>query len=230
MRVAAEKADAGAPDGFLVTADQQTAGRGRLGRAWLSEPGSGLYLSLVLRPQVTPAKSLALTLAAGLAVARGVGKTCGVKCDIRWPNDVLIGEKKLAGILVEMTADENRVRHVVLGVGININQQAMPPELEATATSLRIETGCEWARDLVLDAILGELSRYYEMFLERGTPAVVEAFSRASSYVQGKRVRIEGAGEELTGVTAGLDSAGMLLLRDDDGVVRPVVAGSVRPL
>ena len=229
MRVAAERAEQGAPEGLLVTADRQTAGRGRLGRSWMSDAGLGLYLSLVLRPPVAPADSLALTLASGLGVSRGIGRICGVKCDIRWPNDVLIGERKLAGVLVEMTANHDRVRHVVVGVGVNVNHESMPGELQEIATSLRMETDCEWARDLLLAAVIEDLERYYAMFLERGTPAIVEAFTRASTYVKGKRVRIEGAGEDREGVTAGLDEAGMLLLEDAGGI-RPVVAGSVRPI
>lgn len=228
MRVASEQADQDAPEGFLVTADRQTAGRGRLGRSWTSDPRVGLYFSLVLRPPTAPAQSLALTLACGLGVARGIGRTTGVKCDLRWPNDVLIGDSKLAGILVEAATDQDRLRHVILGVGINVNQEAMPSELEDIATSLRIETDREWARDLLLTAVLEELERYYAMFLERGTAAVVDAFARASTYVRGKRVRIEGAGPERRGVTAGLDAAGMLLL-NEDGRIRPVLAGSVRP-
>ena len=228
MRLAAEQAEEGAPEGCLVVSDRQTAGRGRLGRSWMSEPGVGLYFSLVLRPPVAPAQSLPLTLACGLGVARGVGRTTGVKCDIRWPNDVLIGDRKLAGVLVEAATDRDRLRHVVLGVGINVNHESLPDDLSEIATSLRIETEREWARDLLLDAVLEELERYYAMFLERGTPSIVEAFGRASSYVRGKRVRVEGAGPERRGVTAGLDAAGMLLL-DEDGRTAPIVAGSVRP-
>jgi len=230
MRLAHERAEAGAPEGLIVTADEQTAGRGRLGRPWHSRPGDGLYFSLLLRPPVSPARALTLTLACGLGVARGVGRTCGVKCDLRWTNDVLIGEKKVAGILVESAAEEAQLKHVVVGIGLNVNHEELPEELAEIATSLRIETGCEWARDLVLQSVLEELDRYYTLFLERGAPAVVEAFGRASSYVKGKRVRVEGAGDEIEGVTAGLNADGMLLLRREDGRVEPVVAGSVRPV
>ena len=227
MRVAAEHAEAGAPEGFLVVADRQTAGRGRLGRSWQSDPGVGLYFSLVLRPALTLARALPLTLACGLGVARGVGRTCGLQCDIRWPNDVMIGDHKLAGILVESAAQEDRVRYAVVGVGINVNQEELPEELAEIATSLRIETDKEWARDLLLSAVLDEIERYYDLLLDKGSPGVIEAFTRASSYVRGKAVVVEGADRQ--GVTAGLDPDGMLLL-DEDGVIAPVTAGSVRPL
>jgi BirA family biotin operon repressor/biotin-[acetyl-CoA-carboxylase] ligase len=229
MREAARRANEGAPEGTLVTADEQTAGRGRFGRAWASEAGVGLYFSLVLRPPVAPASSAALTLACGLGVARGIGDAAGVVCDIRWPNDVMLGGKKLAGILVEMTAEADRLRHVVAGVGVNVNQERVPEDLAETATSLRIETGCEYLRDAVLEAVLRRLDDYYRMFCERGPAPVIEAFTRASSYAKGKRVVIEGAGRPLEGVTAGLDSKGQLLLRTTEGKIEPILAGSVRP-
>ncbi len=230
MRVAAEKAAAGEAEGAVVVADQQLSGRGRLGRQWHSPPGSGLYFSLILRPNVAPAQSMPLTLAVGLGVARGIGETCGLRCDIRWPNDVLLSEKKCAGILVEMAAERNTVQHVIVGVGVNVNQPSLPDDLADIATSLRIETGCEWARDLLLEAILRQIERYYGVFLERGTAAIVEAFSRASSYARGKRVSVERIDEPLEGVTAGLDASGVLLLRTASGETVSIIAGSVRPL
>jgi BirA family biotin operon repressor/biotin-[acetyl-CoA-carboxylase] ligase len=230
MREAARRAAEGAPEGTLVSADEQTAGRGRFGRIWRSEPGVGLYFSLVLRPRVAPADSAALTLACGLGVARGVGDAAGVVCDIRWPNDVMLRDRKLAGILVEMNAEGDRLRYVIAGVGINVNQETVPEELAETATSLRIETGCEYLRDAVLDAVLRRMDDYYRMFVERGPAPVIDAFTRASSYAKGKRVVIEGAGRPLEGVTAGLDSRGQLLLRTTEGKIEPVVAGSVRPV
>ena len=230
MREAARRAAEGAPEGTLVTADEQTAGRGRFGRAWSSEPGVGLYFSLVLRPAVAPAASAALTLACGLGVARGIGDAAGVVCDIRWPNDVMLGEKKLAGILVEMNAEADRLRHVIVGVGVNVNQETVPEELAEIATSLRIETGCDYHRDALLESVLRRIGDYYRMFVERGPAPVLEAFARASSYVKGKQVVIEGAGRPLEGVTAGLDASGQLLLRTPNGKVEAIVAGSVRPL
>lgn len=189
----------------------------------------GLYFSLVLRPPVSPAASAPVTLACGLGVARGVGDAAGVACDIRWPNDVMLNGKKLAGILVEMTADAERLRYVIVGVGINVNQQSVPSELADIATSLRIETGCDYLRESALEAVLRRMNDYYRMFVERGAQPVVEAFTRASSYAKGKRVAVEGAGRPLRGVTAGLNATGQLLLRTDDGTIQPILAGSVRP-
>ena len=230
MREAAQRADAGCPEGTLITADEQTVGRGRLGREWHSPARSGLYFSLVLRPPVAAAQAMSITLACGLGVARGIGRACGQQADIRWPNDILLGGKKCCGILVDLVAGGDRARYVVVGVGVNVNQESFPPELEAIATSLSRETGCEWARDVVLESILTELEKYYGMFVERGASAVVEAFTRASSYAKGRRVEVESSSQSIRGVTAGLDERGILLVRRDDGVVVPVLTGGVRPL
>ena len=229
MLKATTLAEADAPEGTVVIAEQQTAGRGRLGRSWISEPGVGLYFSIVLRPPMPAAQSAILTLAIGLGVARGIGEACGRLCDIRWPNDVLLDGKKCSGILVEMAAEDERVRYAVAGVGINVNQAQMPAALADTATSLRIETGGEYVREVVLDKVLRNSERYYEMFLERGPRAIVNAFSRASSYARGKRVAIETGKEVIVGTTDGLDDAGVLLLKRDDGSLEPILAGSVRP-
>ncbi len=230
MREAAEWAAEGAPEGALVTAAEQTKGRGRLGRGWTSQAGVGLYFSLIVRPKVTPAQSTVLTLACGLGVARGIGEACGLHCDIRWPNDILIADKKCCGILVEMDADGDQVGSVIIGVGVNVNQPSLPEELRDIATSLRIATGCEYVLDVVLQSILAQLERYYDMFLERGAPAVIKSFERASSYVRHKRVVVTAMPGEIEGVTAGLDSSGVLLLLTDDGEIRPILAGSVRPV
>lgn len=230
MREAAQRADAGCPEGTLISADEQTGGRGRLGREWHSPARSGLYFSLVLRPPVAAAQAMSITLACGLGVARGVGRACGQQADIRWPNDILLGGKKCCGILVDLVANGDQARHVVVGVGVNVNQDSFPPELDAIATSLSRETGCEWAREVVLDSILVELEKYYGMFLDRGAGAIVEAFTRASSYAKGRRVEVESASQSIRGVTAGLDERGILLVRQDDSVIVQVLAGGVRPL
>ncbi len=233
MRVAAELAREGCPEGTVVIADRQTAGRGRLGRSWLSEAGSGLYLSAVLRPGCPPARVPLLTLAAGLATKEALERIAGVKCDIRWPNDILVAGRKCCGILVEMDSSASHVAHVIIGIGINVNQIGFPPELAGQATSLRIETGRRWARRTLQAAVLARLERQYERYQAVGAKPILRAFRQASSYVDGRRVVIEGVstgqGVPTSGVTAGLDPTGALLLRADDGTVAPVVAGSVRP-
>ena len=233
MRVAHECARDGCAEGTIVTADLQTAGRGRLGRTWISEPGLGLYLSVVLRPKCRPDAAPILTLVAGLAVKEALEEVTDLSCDIRWPNDILIRERKCCGILVEMETNRSRVDYVVVGIGINLNHMEFPPELRTTATSLRMETGRQWTSESVLQPLLRSLEACYELHRTVGAAPILEAFQRASSYATGRRVVIEGLPPESSGpnrgVTAGLNSRGMLLLRAEDGSVVPIVAGSVRP-
>ncbi len=230
MRQAAELAARGEPSGAVVVAEEQTAGRGRLGRTWVSPPEAGLYFSVILRPPLAAADAAVLTLALGLATGRAIHRVAGLACDLRWPNDVLLNGRKCAGILAELDADGGRLRHVIAGIGVNVNHAAIPAELAETATSLRLQTGCEYSRETLLAETLAEVDRYVGILAERGPAAVVELFTRASSYAAGKRVVVVNGGAEIAGSTAGLTAAGLLLLRRDDGTVAPVVAGSVRPL
>ena len=230
MRRAAELAEEGEPAGAVVIAEEQTAGRGRLGRSWISERGSGLYVSLILRPRLSAADAAVVTLAMGLAVSRAIHRLTNVACDLRWPNDVLLGGRKCCSILTEMVAEDDQVRYVITGIGVNVNHTDLPAELVETATSLRLATGCEYSREALLAEILNEADRYMSILVERGPAAIVELFTRASSYAEGKRVVVLNGAEEIAGSTAGLTAAGGLLLRRDDGAVMPIVAGSVRPL
>ena len=230
MTEAQRVAEAGAPEGAIVIADTQTAGRGRLGRSWISEPGVGVYFSLILRPAIPAPRLPVLTLAVGLGVADGIERTCRVDCDLRWPNDVLLDAKKCAGILVEASSEAGRARHLLVGVGINVNHATVPTELADIATSARIETGCEYDREEVLHHVLRGVERYYGMFLDEGIDAIAHSFTAKSSYVLHKRVAVLSGSEEIHGTTAGLDPTGMLLLETDDGRIEPILAGSVRPI
>jgi BirA family biotin operon repressor/biotin-[acetyl-CoA-carboxylase] ligase len=230
MRLAAELAERGEPHGALVIAEEQTAGRGRFGRSWASPPEQGIYCSLILRPGLAAADAPVITLALGLAVASAIRQTAGLECDLRWPNDVLLSGRKCCGILTELSADRGRVKHIIAGLGINVNQTEMPPELESTATSLRRELGRALPREPLLAAVLNEVDRFLAILVERGAPAIVELFTRASSFACGRRVAILNSTVEMKGTTAGLTPTGILLLRRDDGVTVPVLAGSVRPL
>ena len=142
--------DSGAPDGMVYVADEQTAGRGRGAHGWESPPGSGLYVSVLLRPRLVPADALWLSLAAGLAVHDAVARVASLDADLRWPNDLLFGRRKFCGILSELNAEVTRIRHMVIGIGINVHQQQFPPELRELATSLYIETGRDWPRQELL--------------------------------------------------------------------------------
>ncbi len=232
MNDATTLAAAGEPHGTIVAAEEQSAGRGRFGRAWYSEKGAGLYFSMILRPALPAAAAPMLTLAAGLAVRGGVAQVTGRNADIRWPNDVLLEGLKCAGILLELTAEPERIKHVILGIGINVNQDDLPGDLRGEATSLRMTCGRMFKRAEVLEAVLHGLDASLTRLLAPGGRAATAAeFERQSSFARGRRVRVEEGGVVITGVTDGLDGAGYLLLRrDDTGAVEPVYTGRLRPV
>jgi BirA family biotin operon repressor/biotin-[acetyl-CoA-carboxylase] ligase len=221
-----QQAEAGAPEGTVYFADEQTAGRGRGAHQWSSPPGSGLYVSVLLRPQIPPADILWLSLAAGLAVRDAIAQVTSLECDLRWPNDLLFGRRKFCGILTELNAEVTRIRHVVIGIGINVHQELFPPELRDIATSLHIETGRAWPRQELLAALLQSLHREVSALSHEASLSILKRLERASSWVRGKRVRVE-EGNGFSGVTEGLDARGFLRVRAIDGL-RTVYSGGVR--
>ncbi len=227
--VAMEAAAAGAPEGSVFLAEQQTSGRGRGSHQWHSAESSGIYCSLILRPALPPADVLVLSLAAGLAVQAAVQDVDSrVMADLKWPNDLLIGGKKFCGILTEMSAEATRVRHIVVGIGINVNQMRFPEELQQTATSLHLMSGSEWSRIELCTALLKSLDREYRALLDgRDAQAeILRRFEEKSSSVRGRRVRIEENGG-FEGVTEGLDPRGFLQVRTGEGL-RIVYSGTVK--
>lgn len=226
--VALHLGEAGEPHGTVVLAEEQSAGRGRAGRSWSSEKSAGIYCSVLLRPSIVPAQAPMLTLLAGLAARDAAAEELDSLPDIRWPNDLLAGGRKFAGILTEMHAEPDRVRYAVIGMGINVNQQKMPEALTEVATSLRIETGRSHSRLELLIRLLRQLDRYYNQFLAEGPAPILRRFAQVSSYCKGKRVRITTAAESFTGTTAGLDSLGLMrVVRDDGGDTVAVLSGDV---
>lgn len=218
----------GAPRGTVVIAEEQTAGRGRLGRSWYSEKASGIYASVLLRPPMPPAAAALLTLAAGLATWHAVTEQTGLAPDIRWPNDLLLNGRKFAGILTEMQAEPDRIQFVVVGMGINVNHERFPAELGSVATSLRLESGRVHSRLELLVRLLLKLEGYYNRFVSAGPAGLVEEFTRLSSFARGKRVTVRTATEAFTGTTDGLEPSGLLRVRREGGGVELVVAGEVR--
>jgi BirA family biotin operon repressor/biotin-[acetyl-CoA-carboxylase] ligase len=221
-------AAAPAPEGSVYVAEEQTAGRGRGGHGWHSARSAGIYCSVVLRPQVAPADVLMLSLAAGLAVRQAVEQVTGLRADLRWPNDLLLGGKKFCGILIEMNAEATRVRYAVVGMGINVNQEAFPPSI--AATSLRMESGRTWSRVELAAALLKSLDREYRRLPDATARNDVRLrFEQNSSSARGRRVRVEEDGGGYEGVTEGLDERGFLLVRTDAGV-RTVLSSGVREI
>ncbi len=222
MTKAAEYADAGAPSGTIILAEQQTAGQGRHGHAWHSEPGNGLYLTRILRPHLEPDDLPVITLTLGLATAEAIMQTTGVAVDLRWPNDVMVGSRKCAGILAQWADGV-----LLAGIGINVNHPEFPPEIAHLATSLRLESkGRAHDRELLLTNLIGSLDQNLDTLQRYGREPVLNAFTQASSYVRGRRVVVD---DRDTGVTDGLDARGFLFLRRDDGSRTLILAGGVRP-
>jgi BirA family biotin operon repressor/biotin-[acetyl-CoA-carboxylase] ligase len=227
--VAMHLGEEGEPHGAVVLAEEQSAGRGRAGRKWISEKSSGISCSLLLRPAIPTSHAPLLTLVAGLAARDAAAEDLANAPDIRWPNDLLVRGKKFAGILTEMRAEPDRMHYAVVGIGMNVNQTKMPAEISDIATSLRIETGKVHSRLELLVRLLRHFDRYYNQFLAEGSAPIIRRFSQVSSYAQGKRVRITTATETYTGSTAGLEPSGVLRVARDDGRgIELVLSGDVQ--
>ena len=203
--VAAMLAERGGAEGLVVIADRQTAGRGRLGRSWESPVGAGIYLSAVLRPPSTIASLL--TIAAGVAVADGIVSATGLSTHLKWPNDVQVGGRKLAGILAE-----GAVSHVVLGIGINVQPAAYPADVAARATSIESELGRPIDRGLVLAECLASLAARYRDLLTGQARAVVDAWRRRAAPMLGRRVEWDSSGARHTGLAENIDDDGALIV------------------
>jgi len=218
----------GVPEGSVLLAEEQTAGRGRGANTWQSPRSTGIYCSVVLRPPLPPSDVLLLSLMAGLAVQAAIQQTDSrVQADLKWPNDILIDGKKVCGILTEMNAEATRVRYVVVGVGINVNQASFAKELQAT--SLRLATGSEWSRVELAAALLKSLDREYRQFVQgpEARASILRRFAENSSWLHGKKVRIEENGSAFDGTTEGLDARGFLQVRTAYGM-QTVLSGTVR--
>jgi len=226
-RVAFELGQAGEPEGAIVLAEEQSAGRGRAGRTWHSERAAGIYITLLLRPKLAPVQAPVLTMMAGLSAHAAVEALTGLAVDLKWPNDLMIRGKKAGGILTEMHADPGQVRFVIVGIGLNVNQERFSGELTGLATSLRQETGKTQSRMELLVRLLREFETDYNRFLREGMPSVIQRFEVVSSYAHGKKVRVTNGAESYVGTTAGLGPEGLLQVEREDGRVVTVIAGDV---
>lgn len=225
-RDVAELAQGGAAEGAVVAAGAQTSGRGRMARAWYSPPDVNLYFSLLLRPAVEPGRAASLPLVMGLAVAEALAALAPeIRPLIKWPNDILINGRKVCGILCEMQAETDCVRHIIPGVGVNVNltREQLPAELLARATSLRIESGRAFSRAAVLAAILNRFEPLYDRWCAEGFGPLIAAVA-ARDALLGNVVTLEQGGRRLEGRAAGLLPDGALLLETADGRV-PIYSG-----
>ena len=229
---AAKRAAEGAAEGLCVVAGEQTAGRGRRERHWISPLGAGLYFSIILRPQFDQSRWPLLTLMAAGAVHDALLAACSLETDIKWPNDILVAEKKLCGILAE-TVETPAGRAVVIGIGINLTQGAFPPELEMIAASVETATGLTPELTTILDALVPELAAHYDVLNgPDGDAEIIRWWCARSSYCKGKRIRVTDGSETVVGTTRGLECDGALRVETDDGEIKVLRAGdvsSVRP-
>ena len=226
-RVAMELGYAGEPEGAVILAEEQTAGRGRAGRSWHSERADGIYVTLLLRPKISPVQAPLLTMMAGLSAHAAIQAQTGLQPDVKWPNDLILNGQKVGGILTEMHAEPTLVRFVIVGIGVNVNQETFPSELNRVATSLRVETGKNQSRLELLVRLLREFETDYNRLLREGSSSVTERFTQVSSYALGKKVRVTNGNEAYVGVTAGLRPEGLLQVQREDGTVVTVLAGDV---
>ncbi len=220
-------AEEGAPAGTLVVADEQTGGRGRRGREWTASKGSNIMMTLLLRPRINPGNASRLTLLMAMAVAEGIQKVTGLPSGIKWPNDIVVHKKKVCGILTEMSSEIDYINHVVIGAGINVNQECFPEEIGATAGSLGMELGKKICRAELAAEILGELEKLYNIFLQtEDLSALYQNYNRLCVN-RNREIRVLEPGNEYTGTAEGINEAGELMVRRADGSMARVYAGEV---
>ena len=213
--------------GTLFIADKQNAGKGRRGRAWESPSGKSIYMTILLRPQITPDKAPMLTLIMGLSVAEGIRKVSGAETEIKWPNDIVVNKKKVCGILTEMATEMEYVNYVVIGVGINVNQEYFSEGIKEIATSLYEETGTVYQRSELIAAVLERFEKNYEMFLETGDLSAVRKAYDSILVNRGQEVKVLEPGNEYRAVAEGINKNGELIVRLSDGRQKNIFAGEV---
>ena len=225
--IARKLAREGAKEGTLVVADYQTQGRGRLERSWWSPPGENLLFSVIFRPPFEVVHSYRLTVVSSLAVAHALRQATGLEALIKWPNDIYINAKKVSGILSELGIEDNRLRYVIMGIGININSNPPAfPEISEIATSLYVELGREFPRMRVLKYILELMERYYHLLKEGNFNSLRKAWDELS-LIKGKKVKVVSSGFMEEGIAESLDDEGFLILRELSGERKRIVSADV---
>lgn len=224
---AKKKAMDGGVHGLLVTAEEQTGGKGRRGRSWVTPRGTALAMSMVLRPNIAPEKASMLTLVAGLAVTEAIREVTGLNALLKWPNDVVVNGKKTTGILTEMTMKGGSIDFVILGIGINVNVPEFPEEIKDIATSLHLECGQECSRVELMAACLKAFEKYYDIFVQTQDMSGLKAAYEKVLVNQNQQVRVLEPGNEYMGIARGIDELGQLLVEKEDGLMVKVYAGEV---
>jgi len=220
-------ADDGAPNGFTVTAERQTAGIGRRGRSWESAEGTGIFMSILLRPKIEPARASMTTLVTAYSIASVLNGQYGLDAKIKWPNDIVLNKKKIVGILTQMQTDTEGIRYLIIGIGVNVNTDTFSPELEDKATSLFRETGQLYDREVLSADILNRLEYNLERFYREMNLGFLKAEYEQFLINKGEQVRIVDHEEEWSGVALGINNIGELLVQRPDGSPESVDSGEV---
>ena len=215
------------PHGTVIAAEAQTAGRGRRGRSWVSRKGENLYFSLLLKPEFGPERASMLTLVMALAAAEGIEQIYGCKPQIKWPNDIVVNDRKVCGILTEMQLEATAIKCVIVGVGINVNQMTFEEEGLTYASSLQKETGLCKERKELLERVIDRFMAWYEVFCEQGTLQPMKAAYEARLANLEREVRVLDPKGEYTGTALGINEHGELVVRLEDGSQEMVYAGEV---
>lgn len=223
-RLAAE----GAPEGTVVVAESQTSGRGRRGRSWFSPAGQSIYTSIILRPTLAPFQTPQITLMTAVAVARALQEATGLNAKIKWPNDILIADKKIAGILTEITTEMDAVDYVVVGLGVNVNTTAaeMPSDIRSIATSVRIESGRRFSRTDLLCSLLHHFESSYDTLQHEGFKPIMAQWRQMSDII-GRPVYVDVLDIRHTGIVEAVDDDGVLILKDNNGRLHRIFSGDV---
>jgi BirA family biotin operon repressor/biotin-[acetyl-CoA-carboxylase] ligase len=226
--VAHQLAQEHAPDGTVVLTEEQTAGRGRMARKWHSAAGKGIWMSVILRPDVVPQKAPQFTLVAAVAAVRAIEQVTGLKPEIKWPNDVLIKGKKCTGILTELQSDADGIQALIIGIGLNVNQVPLDfdPEVQDIATSLKMESGEEVDRRKLVSALLQFLEQYTDLYIEHGFGLLKLMWESYSSTI-GRPVRARMVKETLEGIAEGITDDGVLQLRTADGKLHGIYSADI---
>lgn len=218
----------GASEGEFVISESQESGKGRLGRKWFSPPYLNLYISIILRPNILPNKASMITLLSAVATAEAIKNYLNISPTIKWPNDILINGKKVAGVLNEINSEMDRIHFIILGIGVNINidKDTFPVDLRKSATSLRIETGKIISRKEFTCKLLHEIEIWYETFLEKGGQPIIESWKKWAN-IKGKNVKVSSFNEIIYGKAIDIDSEGALFIESENGELKRIVAGDV---
>ncbi len=223
---AKELADQGAPEGTVIVSEKQTGGRGRKGRNWFSPSREGIYVSLILRPGISPDEAPKTTLLTAVAVAEALISLTLLKVSIKWPNDILINGKKIAGILTEIRAEIDAIDYIIVGLGLNVNTPDFPDDIKEKATSILIETGKHFPRVRVIREYLKQYERYYKILGRIGFETILTRWKELSNII-GRQITVEATGTKHTGQVQDIDRGGVLILKDNAGKYHRIFSGDV---